>query len=209
MASPNNASTFLELVKGRRSHYMLNKELPVSTDRIQEIVKEATLHVPSPWDCQPVRVIVLFGEHHDKCWDLITEVMQSVLPPDMWDGKGFGARFAGFKAAAATILFFEDQATVKEQQEKNPFVKDHLPGWVAQSDGMLQFALWTALEAEGLGANLQHLNPFVDERLGSAFDVPAGWQLNAQMVLGGRDPAGRPRDKTFLPLEGRYKVFGA
>lgn len=30
---------------------------------------------------------------------------------------------------------------------------------------MIQFAVWTALETEGLGASLQHYNPIIAQRL--------------------------------------------
>lgn len=42
---------------------------------------------------------------------------------------------------------------------------------------MTQFAIWTALEAEGLGANLQHYNPIVDQKVTATWDVPASWEL--------------------------------
>lgn len=73
---------------------------------------------------------------------------------------------------------------------------------------MLQFAVWTVLEAEGLGANLQHYNPLVDAKVVETWGVPATWKLNSQLVFGGKtvDDAGL---KTFAPLEEKLKVFGA
>lgn len=73
---------------------------------------------------------------------------------------------------------------------------------------MLQFAVWTMLEAEGLGANLQHYNPLVDERVAEEWKVPATWKLTAQLVFGGKEAADAG-PKTFLPLEDKLKVFGA
>ena len=32
---------------------------------------------------------------------------------------------------------------------------------------MLQLVVWTALEAEGLGATLQHYNPLIDDEVGN------------------------------------------
>ena len=57
-----------------------------------------------------------------------------------------------------------------------------------QSDGMTQYAIWTALEAEGLGANLQHYNPLIDQKVATEWKVPESWELSAQMVIG--EPAG-------------------
>jgi len=49
---------------------------------------------------------------------------------------------------------------------------------------MLQYSLWCALEAEGLGANLQHYNPLIDGKVGEAFGAGEGWSLKAQLVFG-------------------------
>jgi uncharacterized protein len=73
---------------------------------------------------------------------------------------------------------------------------------------MHQFTLWTALEAEGLGANLQHYNPVIDDKVAAQWNVPKDWELNAQLVFG--RPATKPsRSKTFKPIEERFKVYGA
>ena len=71
---------------------------------------------------------------------------------------------------------------------------------------MHQYLLWTALEAEGLGVNLQHYNPLIDTRIESEFDVPATWSLKAQMVFGKN--VGAPKEKDFGDVEGRVKVVG-
>ena len=72
---------------------------------------------------------------------------------------------------------------------------------------MTQFAIWTALEAEGLGANLQHYNPLIDQKVASEWGVDADWELNAQLVFGKKE--GEAGEKTFLPVEGeRFKSFG-
>ena len=83
---------------------------------------------------------------------------------------------------------------------------EHFATWATQSDAMLQFTLWTAFEAEGLGANLQHYNPLVNERVKKEWGIPEKWKLNAQLVVGGR--AGEPGPKTQKPLEERVFVHG-
>ena len=65
---------------------------------------------------------------------------------------------------------------------------DKFPQWATQSDGMTQYAIWTTLEAEGLGANLQHYNPLIDQKVATEWNVPEDWELSAQMVIG--EPAG-------------------
>ncbi|KAK0626454.1 Nitroreductase-like protein [Immersiella caudata] len=204
MAAPN-ANTLLELIKGRRSIYALNKDLPITPARIQEIVSEALQHVPSSFNSQSNRVVVLFGAEHDKFWDITTETLKAIVPEDKFESTA--ARMAMFKGGAGSILFFEDQTVVEGMQAKFATYADRFPVWATQSTGMLQHTLWTALEAEGLGANLQHYNPLVDAKVAETWKLPETWKLNAQLVFGGR--AGEAGEKTFGPLEEKLKVFGA
>jgi predicted oxidoreductase (fatty acid repression mutant protein) len=92
-------------------------------------------------------------------------------------------------------------------KDKFPIYADKFPLWATQSDAMHQFALWTALEAEGLGCNIQHYNPLIDEQVAKEWNVPRDWVLNAQLVFG--TPAGEPGEKTFVDLGERFKVYGA
>ena len=104
------------------------------------------------------------------------------------------------------MLFFEDQEVVKTNAKKYEPFAEHFPTWATQSDAMLQFTLWTAFEAEGLGANLQHYNPVIDQKASTEWNIPADWALRAQLVFGGR--AGEPGPKTQKPLEERVFVHG-
>lgn len=66
--------------------------------------------------------------------------------------------------------------------------------------------VWTALQSEGFGANLQHYSPLIDEQIAKTWNIPASWKLDAQLVFG--TPNSEPGEKTFAPIEDRYKVFG-
>ena len=101
----------------------------------------------------------------------------------------------------------KDQDVVNGMQEKFALYADRFPTWAGHSDAMLQFAVWTALEAEGLGANLQHYNPLIDNRVAAEWKVPASWKLQAQLVFGGK--TGAAGEKTYAPIESKYKAFGA
>ncbi|KAI0166777.1 Nitroreductase [Hypoxylon sp. FL1284] len=200
-----STDSFLELVKTRRTYYALNKELVVSKDRIQDIVKKAIFEVPSSFNSQSNRVLVLFGADHDKLWGFATEILKTIVPEDAW--KHTADRMNMFKAAAGTVLFFEDQDVVNKMQEKFPLYSDKFPIWAMQSDAMIQYVIWTAFTAEGLGANLQHYNPLVDAKVASEWGIPDNWKLNAQLVFGGR--TSEPGAKDQMPIEERFKVSGA
>lgn len=197
---------FLSAIKARRTIYPLTKNLgDVTPARIQHIVNETTLHTPSSFNGQSNRVLVLFGAEHEKLWTLTSDILKDIVPADSW--KATADKMNMFKGAAGTVLFFDDQDTVQEFQNKFQPYADKFPGWASQSNGMQQHLTWTALELEGLGANLQHYSPLIDQRVASEWKLPASWKLNAQLVFGGVGaPAG---EKSFKPLEERVKVFGA
>lgn len=96
-----NADTLLELMKGRRSYYALNKDLPISKDRIQEIIKEALRQTPSSFNSQSNRVVVLFGDEHDKFWALTTETLKDIVPADSWEATE--KRMNMFKGGAGSV----------------------------------------------------------------------------------------------------------
>ncbi|WNQ10843.1 nitroreductase family protein [Paenibacillus aurantius] len=194
---------FAKAVSERRSIYTLSKESTVSDERIQEIVHEAVKHTPSAFNSRSSRVVILFGEQHNKLWDITTEILKTIVPADKFESTQ--QRMDGFRGAYGTVLYFEDQAVIEELQAKLPTYQDRFPVWSQQSSGMLQFVIWTALEAEGLGANLQHYNPLIDERVKAEWGLPETWQLIAQMPFG--TPTAPPGEKEFGPVEERIQVF--
>ncbi|KAK6848991.1 hypothetical protein PG995_012824 [Apiospora arundinis] len=205
-ATPISANSVLDLIKNRRTYYPLSKDLPISKERVSEIVKEAVLHTPSSFNAQSNRVVVLFGADHEKLWDIATEILKAIVPADAFQATA--DKMNMFKGAAGTVLFFEDEKTVQKQQADYPMYADKFPGWATQSDAMLQFVIWTALEAEGaIGANLQHYNPSSTRRSPPSGRSPSDWKLNAQLVFGGKTGEAGPKDQ--IPIEERVKFFGA
>lgn len=57
-----STKTFLEAVKDRRTYYQLNKEAPKSDKEIVDIVNKLVLHVPSSFNSQSTRVVVLLNQ---------------------------------------------------------------------------------------------------------------------------------------------------
>lgn len=197
--------TIQKTAEQRRSVYALNKNLPLPAAEVAAIVEHAVLHTPSSFNSQSTRVAVLFGSEHEKLWQFAEDALRAIVPADKFEPTK--QKLDMFKAAAGSVLFFEDQEVVKGLQEQFPAYADNFPVWAEHADAMHQYAVWTTLAAAGIGANLQHYNPLIDEAVAREWSVPASWTLRAQMVFGGiAAPAG---EKTFAPLEGRFKVFGA
>lgn len=101
MSPTSTTTTLLELAKSRRNIYQLSGTLPVSPDRIREIVSEAILHVPSPYNCQANRVLILFNSHHKKLWTTGRETLRTFLPPPIFERAA--GRLDWFEAAAGTV----------------------------------------------------------------------------------------------------------
>ncbi|WP_296242870.1 MULTISPECIES: nitroreductase family protein [unclassified Psychrobacter] len=201
----SNLKDLQQLAEKRRSIYALSDQLPVSNDEVVKLVEHAVLHTPSAFNSQSARIVVLFGDDHKKLWD-ITEETLKVIVNDEDAFKGTKDKIAGFRAGAGTIMFFEDKGVVRNMQEAAPLYADKFPIWAHQTSAMHQYVIWTALASLDIGANLQHYNPVIDQRVADAWNIADDWELNAQMVFGAiEQPAG---DKEFQPLDERLKVFG-
>ncbi|MGE1126037.1 nitroreductase family protein [Bacillus wiedmannii] len=192
---------FYTALKERRTYYGINKEVQVSDEKIKEIVEFAVKYTPSAFNSQTARLVVLLGEVHDKLWDITTETLRKVVGDN--DFSGTQQKMDSFKSGYGTVLYFEDEAIVKSLQEKFAAYAENFPIWSHQASGMHQLVVWTALEAEGLGASLQHYNPLIDDEVKAEWNVPANWKLIAQMPFG--NPTAAPGKKEFQPLEERVK----
>jgi len=198
-----DSKSFTDAVKERRTYYAINKDIKISEAKIQEVVELAIKHAPSSFNSQTSRAVILFKEQSDKFWQLTTNILKAIVPADSFPATE--TRMKGFGAGYGTILFFEDETAIKKLQDGFPLYASAFPGFAEHTSGMVQFIVWTALEAEGLGCSLQHYSPLVDESIQKEWGVPSSWKLKAQMPFG--NPAGAPGEKTFQPLEERVRVF--
>ena len=195
--------SFQEAVTARRSIYKLGREIPVLQSQIIATVERMTKDIPTPFNMQSARIVVTMLDHHENVWDITKMALKRVVPADKFANTE--AKIDGFSAAYGTILFFESSNMIKAMQDQFPTYKDNFPGWAMQANGMLQFAIWTALEDLGLGVNLQHYNPLIDEDIKKIFDLPDSWDLVAQMVFGEKLEDAPPIEK--IPTGSRVKIF--
>lgn len=189
-------TNFMDAVKNRRSIYALGRNVSVSENEIQDIIKEAVKNSPTAFNAQSPRVMVLFGAAHEKLWDFTLAELEKVTPPAAFEGTK--QKIAGFKAAYGTALFYTHDDTVKNLQEQFELYADNFPVWAEQSNGIATANTWVALEDAGLGANLQHYNPLIDEAVAKEWDIPSNWRLRSQLVFGSKEgEAGEDRFKFF------------
>ena len=165
---------------------------------VLEIIDNAVKYSPSAFNSQTAHAVVLLGDNHQKLWDITFEELGKFLPNE--DVKtATKAKLDGFAAAYGTILFFEDHDVVKGLQEQFPSYADNFPLWSEQSTGIASFAVWNALAEAGVGANIQHYNPVIDERVAKEWNIPANLVLRAQMPFG--EIVGEP-----APIERKSRV---
>lgn len=196
--------TLQQTAETRRSVYALNKTLPVGKEQVAQIIEHAVKHTPSAFNSQSTRVVVLFGAEHEKLWDIAIAELRKIVPAESFQATE--DKLNMFKAAAGSVLFFEDQNVIKGLQEQFAAYADNFPIWGEHTNAMHQYAVWSTLAAAGVGANLQHYNPVINAEVAKTWNIPANWTLRAQLVFGGISaPAG---EKAFAPVEERLKVYG-
>ncbi|MEN3979884.1 nitroreductase family protein [Acinetobacter sp. CWB-B33] len=195
--------SFLDQIKQRRTIYAIGKNVSKEQSAIEQIIQDAVRHSPSAFNSQTSRVVTLYGASHTKFWNMVRETLRKVVPAEAFANTD--AKINSFEAGFGTALFYEDQDTVKALQEQFALYADNFPVWSEHSTGIAQFAVWTALAEQNIGASLQHYNPIIDDEAAAAFDIPANWKLRAQLVFGSIEaPAG---EKTFMEDSERFKSF--
>ena len=195
--------TFQEAMAHRRSYYALKNESPITDNEIIDIVHSAVKHVPSAFNRQSTRVVVLLHDKHQRVWEITKDVLREIVSAEAF-GNTKNKIDSSFQSGYGTLLFYEDQRPVKALQEQFPRYADNFPIWSQHTNAMHQFAIWTMLEDAGFGVSVQHYNPLIDELVTKEFNIPAEWTLIAQMPFGA--PAGEPGEKDYQPLSDRVLV---
>lgn len=75
----SDLKTLQQLAEKRRSIYALNDQLPVSNEEVVQVVEHAILHTPSSFNSQSTRIVVLFGDDHNKLWDMTEETLRVIV----------------------------------------------------------------------------------------------------------------------------------
>lgn len=197
------SNNFNQAIVNRRSVYALGKNVKHSAEEIKQLVEHAVKYTPSAFHSQSSRTVVLLGDNHDRLWEIVRETLRKIVPEE-----GFAStdeKLNSFKAGIGTILFFEEQNIIKGLQEQFSLYSDNFPIWSLQSNGMLEFVVWTALADLGIGASLQHYNPLIDDQVKKAWNLPDSWKLLAQMPFGSIEAESGAKE--FAPIEDRVKFY--
>ncbi len=195
---------FTNILKNRRSIYDLGRNVSQSNEELTTLIQEAIKESPTAFNAQSTRAVILFGDAHEKLWEMTEEALRPLTPADAFPNTQ--NKLASFKKGYGTVLFFKDTDVIKNLQEQFALYADNFPDWSEQSNGIATANSWVALSEEGLGANLQHYNPVIDEAVAKEWSIPANWKLRAQLVFGSPEsPAG---EKEYMNDADRFRVFG-
>ena len=197
-------TTFTDTLKNRRSIYHLGRNVSLSNEELTTLIKEAIKESPTAFNAQSTRAVILFGDAHEKLWEITEEALRPLTPAEAFPNTQ--NKLAGFKNGYGTVLFFKDTDVVKGLQEQFELYADNFPDWSEQSNGIATANTWVALVDKGLGANLQHYNPVIDEAVAKEWNIPSNWKLRSQLVFGSPvTPAG---EKEYMNDAERFRVFG-
>lgn len=198
------SKSFKEALKDRRSCYVINDNSPISDAQLQDIIDFALMNVPSSFNSQSTRLVLLLGEQHKKLWGgIVMETLKAIVPAEAFAQTE--AKINSFAAGYGTVLFFEDRKVVEGLQAQFPLYADNFPLWARDTSAMHQLTIWTLLEEAGLGASLQHYNPIIDDKVLDTWSLDQNWQLTAQMPFGGITELPAAREKQ--PAENRRRFF--
>lgn len=198
------SNQFLDLINKRRTIYAIGKNVEHTPEQLTDLIQDAIKQSPSSFNSQSSRAVILFNAEHEKFWGFVKNKLKSYAKDEAAAAKT-DAKMDSFAAGVGTVLFFEDMDVIQGLQEKFPSYAENFPIWAEHSTAIAQFAVWTALHTDGVGASLQHYNPIVDEQVHAEWDVPASWKLRAQLVFGSVE--GEPNEKGYMDDVARFKVF--
>ena len=187
----------------RRSIYELKNELPVSDEKLVQLVEKCILNCPSAFNAQSARVVILFGDKHSTYWQMVAEGLAKAAAPEKREAAL--KRLQNFADAYGTIVFYEDTDVAEEMVKKYADYAMAIENWLQQSNAILEYMIWQCLAENKIGASLQHYGNLAEAEFKKRFDLPTRWQWVAEMPFGAIGKSAEKKD--FAPIETRLKVL--
>ena len=74
--------TFLSSIHERRSVYSITNTSPIPKNKIVALIEMLLEDVPSAFNCQSARVVVLFEQAHKNFWDIVMRTLRERVPAE-------------------------------------------------------------------------------------------------------------------------------
>ena len=104
MSTPQNSEAFEDALKFRRSYYALQKKSSVSDKHLQQIIHDTVISVPSAFNGQSGRLVVLLHKDHQEFWGFVWDALKSHVEGTPKEA-GTRSRMDGFAGAYGTVRF--------------------------------------------------------------------------------------------------------
>lgn len=184
---------FLDLNESRRSVYHIGRNSSYSAEDVADRLKELTPSLPTAFNIQTTRFVVVSDQVNEGVWDIIDEVQKEVLPGENYEIMA--PVYQAAKEGIGTVLLFEDL----EDVESMPTGEERAHRYKENNHGIAALATWLALREMDLGASLHHHNIGYDEgydlSIKEYLGLPQTWELIAQMPFGSIETYPDPKDK--------------
>jgi len=95
------SAAFLSTIAARRSMYKLGNKSPITDRQIRDIVTKSLDFVPSAFNSQTTRMVLLLHDDHRKLWQIVLETLKEM--GTMKDTTR--DRLKGMEDAYGTVLF--------------------------------------------------------------------------------------------------------
>lgn len=118
-----------EALQHRRSYYELTPESPIDDARIEEIVRFAIQHIPSAFNSQSTRLVLLMHEQHKAFWEIVKRTLQAIVPAEAFVATEQKID-RSFASGYGTVLYYEDTTVVRKLQEQFPALCGQFPDLV-------------------------------------------------------------------------------
>ena len=96
------STALMTAISARRTFYHLGNQSTIPDAKIEELIKDTLRHVPSAFNTQTTRIVLLLNDEHRKLWTFTTEAMKGMVPEDQIAATE--ERMGGFKAAHGTVI---------------------------------------------------------------------------------------------------------
>lgn len=97
--------TFLSSIHERRSVYSITNTSPIPKNKIAALIEMLLEDVPSAFNCQSARIVVLFEQAHKNFWDIVMRTLRERVPAEKFAPTE--AKINSFAAGYGTILMMK------------------------------------------------------------------------------------------------------
>mgnify|MGYP000836238818 FL=1 len=80
------ARDFKEALRHRRTYYHITNSSPISDEQIKEIIDFAVMNVPSAFNSQSTRIVLLLGKNHKRLWEITKETLKRLVSAEVFKG---------------------------------------------------------------------------------------------------------------------------